>query len=559
MAFPELPSEIWHSIFSKLTFRDCIRCTGVNHNLRSAVFGWDGLWHEISNEQGYDHISRLRPYMSYFNSHAVQRFRLNTHSDQQLLLGDKVVNAMAFVNFLIEYNCNNIKEGVLVIDFWPTSILYKFSSICHHSLTRLDLLCIDKLTMDTYMTPTLVLRHLPHLITFAYRAVVTQIDESVDDEPWCLFEPPANLVHWNLTELAIEMFGNGRPISIHLLLRLLPKLRRVSLNALDCSNANATMHTLLHHCHSIEIVEIHDGQDDNFRWDNILSRQLQQEPKRGEKSLDDIDNNDHLYTIISGGLQYLVVDGDDRFLNVNTLQPIIIKYQHTLRMLRIRGYEPITRLLLSQQYINHLTFSHLHSLILVNLDQPPPEMLPTLSANFCTFLRQTKGTLVHISLSVSDLMNDIVLNCLAHQELRCLTYLRLSKSSVLSDIGFIRFLQYSGIGKQLKSLELNEMDLLTGKILHAVAECLTSVEKLTITGCKQIGVGELRLFFSRIQLLKWLHLVCFVETQECSQQIIDSIVEQMKSKAIEWKLVLKTSSNDNHPSSVCRVFTSDVM
>ncbi|KAG2217515.1 hypothetical protein INT45_001802 [Circinella minor] len=541
MAFPELPSEIWHSIFSKLTFRDCIRCTGVNHNLRSAVFGWDGLWHEISNEQG----------------HAVQRFRLNTHSDQQLLLSDKVVNAMATVNFLIEYNCNNIKEGVLVIDFWPTSILYKISSICHHSLTRLDLLCIDKLTMDTYMIPTLVLRHLPHLITFAYRAVVTQIDEFVDDEPWCLFEPPINLIHRNLTELVIEMFGNGRPISMHLLLRLLPKLQRVSLNALDCSNANATMHTLLHHCHDIEIVEIHDGQDDNFRWDNILSRQLQQEQKRGEKSLDDVGNSDRLYTIISGGLQYLVVDGDERFLNVNTLQPIITKYQHTLRMLRIRGYEPITRLLLSQQCISHLTFSQLHSLILVNLDQPPPEMLSTLSENFCTFLRQTKGALENINLSVADLMNDTVLDCLAHQELECLTYLRLAKSSVLSDTGFIRFLQYPGIGKQLKSLDLNEMDLLTGKILHTVAERLTSVEKLTITGCKRIGIGELQLFFSRIHLLKWLHLVCFIETEECPQQMIDYIVEQLKNKAIEWKFVLKTNSNDNHPPSVYRVFTSD--
>ncbi|KAI9485060.1 hypothetical protein BDB00DRAFT_942732 [Zychaea mexicana] len=482
---PELPSEIWHKIYSKLTFRECIRCTRVCRSWRSKILSWSGLWHEISNEHGYQSISTLQPYTPYLVSSAVQRFRINTHGGQQRSPRDKAIHAMVTLNFLIEHNCNSIKE--------------------------------------------VVLRQLPNLVTFVYRAVVTQTDESIEDEPWCLFEPGMHLPHENLAELTIEMFGNGRPMSMHLLLHLLPKLRRVSLNALDCDDATAVLHALAYNCHVIELIEIHDGHDDNFRWSEA-------------------------HTHPGKGLQFLVVDGDDRFTDADALHPVIAKHHITLRLLRIKGYEPLGRMTLS--HWARLPFPKLRNLILVNLDDQPPGEVPDLTKDLCAFLRQATE-LRRADISISNLMNDSVLSCLA--DMKQLGELRLSSCTTLSESGFIRFIQSPAVQKNLKSLELDDVDVLNGKLLNIMGESLTVFEQVTIAACRNVHVREIPQFLADIRVpLKRFNLVCFVKADECPDELLDSIVDQLKNKAEEWKFVLETTShNEDWLPSLYRVLTSE--
>ncbi|KAI8147593.1 hypothetical protein BJV82DRAFT_596135 [Fennellomyces sp. T-0311] len=525
--FCEIPSEIWHVIFANLSFRDCIRCTRVCRNWRSTVLGWPGLWQEISSEHGYDSVSVLRPYTSNLQKSSVQRFHINTHADRQSAY-DKVIRAMETIDFLIEHDCDNIQTASLIIDFWPMSLLYKTTAICQRSLTRLDLLFVHKLTMDTYVIPTVVLRQLPNLVTLIYRAVVTQTDESVENHPWRLFEPALIQPHQSLTQLTIDLFGNGRPLSVHMLIRLLPKLQRISLNALDCEYSHAVLRTLIDYCHDIELIEVHDGQDDNFRPDEAT-------------------------TTHGAGLQYLVVDGDDRFTEAHALEPVIHKYHNTLRFLRIKGYEPLNRMMLSQWA--SLSFSRLRDLVLVNTDDQLPGNLD-LCEDLCTFLRHAT-LLQYVDLTVANLMTDEVLGCLAEKDL---TELRISSCSTLSETGFIRFVQSPSIQKHLKHLALNDVDVLTGSILNVMPENLTSLERLSITSCKHVQVDRLSQFLDGFRrLLTRVDLVCFARTDQYTDALLDAIINHLRANAVEWKFALETSSDGTCPPSIHRMFTSDTL
>ncbi|KAI9257322.1 hypothetical protein BDA99DRAFT_516140 [Phascolomyces articulosus] len=548
MTNPVIPQEIWHVIFSKLTFRECIRCTGVNRSWRSAVFGWPGLWYEISNEIGFDTIQQLQPYTPYFNANAVQRFGWIMHANHQQSRRDKMFQVMATINFLKDQQCNNIKEAVLMVDFWPTSLLYQLTAMCEYSLTRLNLLYIDKLTRDTYIIPSLVLRMLPNLTTFGYRTVVTQIEDSFDDdEPWILFEPVMKSNHLNLKELVIEMFGNGRPMLMHQLLKLLPKLQRISLNALDCSDAHAVLDSLLKYCHNIEIIEVHDGQDDNFRWDKIVAQQRQRQQAEDASLSPTIDSQaDNQQQQHYHGLEYLVIDGDDRFTEVDTLQPVIKKYHDTLRLLRIKGYNPLNRMMLSQW--TDLSFPRLHKLIIVNLDDQPLEEIPILTNDLCIFLYQLSDALEQVDICAANLMTDNVLHCLAHQTMKHLTSLRLSACTALTETGFICFLQNAYIRTRLKRLELDAMDLLTGNILAILVESLTSLEELIITGCKHVDnidrVVPKFLDDLHVSCLKWFHLICITAQEEVyPEELLNDITSKLKDKVITWRIALKTSPN----------------
>ncbi|KAI9493703.1 hypothetical protein BDB00DRAFT_822192 [Zychaea mexicana] len=149
-----MPIEILHKIFSHLTFRDCIRCTGVSKRIRQIILKWPRLVHTLSNERCRHNLSQVMiPYLQHVNGlgvHAIELTADRITSDLPLRANQELIQ---FMDMLEYWQCYAIKQATIRLYCFSEQWLNKLINLASISLTSLDLwTAIDQQHMESAIT-----------------------------------------------------------------------------------------------------------------------------------------------------------------------------------------------------------------------------------------------------------------------------------------------------------------------------------------------------------------------------------------------------------------------
>ncbi|KAI8137938.1 hypothetical protein BJV82DRAFT_633214 [Fennellomyces sp. T-0311] len=451
-----LPTEILYSILDHLTFRERLLCSTLCMSWRMLILNWPGMWKSLSTDDGHNIVPDLLPYDKYIQGSAVQYFRYSSRDFGFAQLSDAM-------DFVVERECNNIKEARFWLRTMDSSSFLKLSSICGNSLTRVILDLTYGYSLNT-ITPDQVLLSCPNLRKLYF--------SMLRSGTWRLTLSSTDFQHQNLIDLALCAMNTEGTFDPLPYLILAPKLQRLSLQYNDISQNVASLPSFLRkHCPALASLRIKESAHGGI-WE--------------------AKDQDWETQSTSGLKEFVLREPDECEPAVNLCRQIIAESHESLELLELQH----GNIFAEEHYasISRYAFpslKHLHITGILFFEQPEPLY------NF--FEHSVPKSLTSLKLWVQvGLGGEALLQTIASR-LKCLECLDFLEFAVgVSADDFTNFFDLLS-GKSLRKIALDCLHELNDRTLISIATRYPALDELRIYNCGGVSMQGVETFLKQWQ------------------------------------------------------------